>query len=278
MEKQTMRKILVCSDLSDRSHSALMRALELAQNGSAVLTICSVLDDDFPAKLDEALKREAVESLLQTCKALGHDEIDVIVEIGEPATTILSIADRIDADLLVLGSHRHRPISWLMGRTTTKRLLHASHRPILIVPNPVKSAYSRILSGVDVSSSCEAAMKLAQVLVPSAEFTTFHAMNIPPPGWFKRSVRSNDISSSTNKAKIRLDAWWKDRRIPEGIDRPFIIPKSVPAAFQRMHYEVTPDLVAIGAHGRSGSAHHFLGSFTETIIRWQCCDVLVVRD
>ena len=273
-----MKKILVCSDLSDRSHSALMRALELAQNGSAALTICSVLDDDFPPKLDAASKREAVESLVQTCKALGHDEINVIVEIGEPATTILSIAARINADLLVLGSHRHRPISWLTGRTTTKRLLQASHRPILLVPNPVKSAYSRVLSGVDFSSSCEAAMKLARVLVPSAEFNTFHAMNIPSPGWFKRSVQSEDLSLSTNKAKRRLDAWWRDRRIPAGIDRPIIVPKSLPAAFREMRYERRPDLVAIGAHGRSGSAHRFIGSFTETIIRWQFCDVLVIRD
>ena len=273
-----MRKILVCSDLSDRSHSALVRASELARKSSAALTICSVLDDDFPSKLDASLKREAVERLRRICKALGHDEIDVIVEIGEPSTTILSIADRVDADLLVLGSHRHRPISWLMGGTTTKRLLQASQRPILLAPNPVKSAYSRVLSGVDFSSSCEAAMKLARVLVPSAEFMTFHAMNIPSPGWFKRSVRSEDMSSSTNKARRRLDAWWRDQRIPAGIDRPIIFPKSVPAAFREMRYERKPDLVAIGAHSRSGSAHRFIGSFTETVIRWQCCDVLVVRD
>ncbi|SFD82820.1 universal stress protein [Roseivivax sediminis] len=272
-----MRKILVCSDLSDRSHHALVRAAQLVRNHSASLIICSIVDDDLPPKMVDTLKRETAEGLTQACRSLGHDDAEIVVEVGEPVAAIMAIASRVDADMLVLGTHRHRPLWDLIYGTTMERLVHASRLPVLLVPNPVTAAYSRVLAGVDFSPASEAALRLANLIAASAKFTTFHAVNVPAPGWFGGASDSDEIRSLTKEAENQLSAWWQERELPEEIARPVVIPKSLPEAFREMRYEVKPDLVAIGAHGRSGFMQGSLGSFTEAIIRWQFCDVLVVR-
>ncbi|ETX10401.1 hypothetical protein OCH239_22280 [Roseivivax halodurans JCM 10272] len=273
-----MKKILVCSDLSDRSHHALVRASQLVRNHTASLTICSIVDDDLPTKMVETLKREVAEGLTQTCKSLGHDDAEIIVEVGEPVAAIMGVAARVDADMLVLGTHRHRPLWDLISGTTMERLVHASRLPVLLVPNPVREAYSRVLAGVDFSPASEACLRWANLIAASAKFTTFHAVSVPSPGWFRGASDPGDIRALTHDVENQLETWWQDRGIPEEIDRPVVIPKPLPEAFREMRYEVKPDLVAIGAHGRSGFIQSSLGSFTEAIIRWQFCDVLVVRD
>lgn len=272
-----MKRILVCSDLSERSRHAVVRASRLARDCSASLTVCSIVDDDLPSKVVGMVQQEVTDDLKRACASLDQEDVDVVVKVGEPVQTILSIAADMDADLIVLGTHRHRPFWDMVSGTTMERIAHASRRPVLLVAGPVTSAYASVLAGIDFSPSCEAALRLAHTLAPSARFTTFHAVEVPSQGWFGRSEDPDQIEALTRDARAGLDAWWQERSIPAEIGRPQIIPASVPEALRKMRYEVKPDLIAIGAHGRPGFASSLLGGFTETIIRWQFCDVLVVR-
>ena len=58
------------------------------------------------------------------------------VMLGGPAHAIEEIADRADADLIVVGTRGHSSVAGLLLGSVTHRLLHIAHRPVLVVPSP----------------------------------------------------------------------------------------------------------------------------------------------
>ena len=65
----------------------------------------------------------------------GIDATALLVE-GSTVKTILDEADRLDADLIVVSSHRHGLLYRALLDGTGERLLNESTRPILFVPEP----------------------------------------------------------------------------------------------------------------------------------------------
>jgi nucleotide-binding universal stress UspA family protein len=55
---------------------------------------------------------------------------------GQPAQVVLSVAEEIGADLIVMGSHRHTVLGDAMLGTTTHKVLHGSSIPVLVVRIP----------------------------------------------------------------------------------------------------------------------------------------------
>jgi nucleotide-binding universal stress UspA family protein len=98
----------------------MARAIDLARLASATLHVITVADPgpapaapapstsaDLPAEI-------APESALER---LGADDLDVEQHVitGEPATEIVAMAGRVDADLVVLGSRGMRGAGRLLG-------------------------------------------------------------------------------------------------------------------------------------------------------------------
>ena len=53
---------------------------------------------------------------------------------GTPAKQLAELAERIDADLIVLGSRGHAPLAGVVLGSVTQQLLHATGRPVLALP------------------------------------------------------------------------------------------------------------------------------------------------
>jgi nucleotide-binding universal stress UspA family protein len=53
---------------------------------------------------------------------------------GPPARRLAELAERIDADLIVVGSRGHAPLTGVMLGSVTQQLLHEANRPVLAVP------------------------------------------------------------------------------------------------------------------------------------------------
>jgi nucleotide-binding universal stress UspA family protein len=64
------------------------------------------------------------------------------VRIGGPAHVIAEIADSVDADLIVVGTRGRAPVSEILLGSVPIQLLHVAHRPVLVVPPPVKDRSS----------------------------------------------------------------------------------------------------------------------------------------
>ncbi len=61
-------------------------------------------------------------------------------EFGHISRRILEIADDLDARIIVLGARGRHDLPHLPLGSVSHRLLHGSHRPVLIVPRPAAQA------------------------------------------------------------------------------------------------------------------------------------------
>ncbi len=273
-----MKRILVASDLSTRSDRAVERAVQLAGTHGAKIVLMHVIDDDLPAAVVAGL-RHAAEETLAAILTSEHapEDAELVVETGETVATIAAMADAIEADLVVLGTHRARPFWDMFIGTTMERTVRAVNRPVLLVVEPVTKPYSSILCGIDLSPASLAAGQMARGLAPEAALHTIHAVHVPYRGMIARDGSEKQIAPFVADAQERLDAWWAATEIPAGLPKPEIVVASVADAFKIARTDHQPDLLALGAHGRIPLSPTLLGGFTEDQIRTPTTDVLIVR-
>ena len=55
---------------------------------------------------------------------------------GDPARSIVSAAKRVNADLIVMGTHGHGAMYNLLVGSVTKGVIKHSARPVLLIPAP----------------------------------------------------------------------------------------------------------------------------------------------
>jgi len=66
----------------------------------------------------------------------GHvyEDLPLYVGFGEPCCEILSVARKVDADLIVMTTHQRHGVSRLLNGSIAERLVRQSHVPVLISP------------------------------------------------------------------------------------------------------------------------------------------------
>jgi nucleotide-binding universal stress UspA family protein len=126
--------IVVGTDWSDTAEVALVKALELARSGGGSLHVVTA----SPASPPPAAGRSAGASgsrslgpgfqadvaLEQTLERLGARDMEVRqhIETAEPGEAILAVADRVRADLIVVGNKgMHRRVLGSIPNTVSHR-------------------------------------------------------------------------------------------------------------------------------------------------------------
>ena len=125
-----MKTIVVAYNESDPSERAVERAGELAKLYGAALVVTSVVPvvvDPFPAGSSAEL-RQAGNAL----RKLGLDA-ELVEAIGDPAEAIVLVAERRDADLIVVGTREPSLIERLLGHSVSEQVQRRAHCDVLIV-------------------------------------------------------------------------------------------------------------------------------------------------
>ena len=123
-------QILAATDFSTRSNRALRQAGLLAQRGNAQLYIVHVVDDDRPEEFIRSEKREAERLLSEQTNSmpeLKKMQPHAKVVVGDPFDGILKVAAEVNADLVVMGSHRKQLLDVIVGTTLERVLRKGSH-------------------------------------------------------------------------------------------------------------------------------------------------------
>jgi nucleotide-binding universal stress UspA family protein len=144
------RRILVATDFSPPSDDALTTAVDFARQMGAIIEIVHVeelfaggiplglaYDNDQgarAARVDEELARRAQ----RVTKAGVRADIKVLE--GDPVVQIIGHAREIGADLIVLGTHGRRGLSYALLGSVAQRVLQRSRCPVLTVPLAKKAA------------------------------------------------------------------------------------------------------------------------------------------
>lgn len=147
-----MKNILVPMDLKVETSRVLDSATQVAQAFGAKLWLLHVAapDPDFvgyeagPQYIRdvraEALKEERAKMHRMVAElAVSKIETQPIMVMGPTVETILGEAERIHADLIVMGTHGRRGLAKAFLGSTSDDVLRANRFSVLIVPTPEAS-------------------------------------------------------------------------------------------------------------------------------------------
>lgn len=143
------RHILAATDFSELGDLAVERAIELARDQEARLTLVHVLPEPvapsplvphyFDVRTDVAQLAQAKNGALDALRARVRGELSVECEVafGDPASEILAIESRVHPDLIVLATHGRRGFVHFVMGSVTERVLRGARADVLAVrPRP----------------------------------------------------------------------------------------------------------------------------------------------
>ena len=150
-----LHRILVGVDRSEPSLAALELAADLARMLGGSLSVLEVIDYVPPFPLgpstaattegEEHAPERALAVLEASARAIRERGVgvQVIVRSGDPAPTLLDLADQLDVDLVVVGTRgRGEPAALLLGSVARTVADHV-RRPTLVVPAAAGSVHLR---------------------------------------------------------------------------------------------------------------------------------------
>jgi nucleotide-binding universal stress UspA family protein len=146
-KEATVNKILVATDGSLSALQAVELGLELAAEQDAKLVFAHVAPrfevlpfpvtgiGSAPVKVAHKQDEHDMEPLNDAVRLAEERALqsESRLLVGDPAREIVELADSIEADLIVVGSHGHGAISSALLGSVSRGILHRAKRPVLIV-------------------------------------------------------------------------------------------------------------------------------------------------
>lgn len=155
-------KILVTTDLTENSDHAFRHAVMLARQNNARIYLLhvmpqvdssmrsylsSVLGESRLEEFEQINMDKAKEQLTQTLNDFVEEELKNFPEDrarfagseivpGHPVVKILETADRLDVDVIVMGTHGKGPLEHAFLGSVAEKVLKKSHRPVFVIPLP----------------------------------------------------------------------------------------------------------------------------------------------
>lgn len=278
-----MIKLLVATDLSQRSAHAVQRAARLVRKqGGGDWALVHVVDDDAPkdfvAEHVRRVERLLDEQAQQLAEQTGSRP-RVLVSSGTVESIILEACLGMDADLLVVGSHRKAPLRDFFLGTSVERLIRGSHLPVLRVAHPAAADYRHALAALDLSPGAVQAMTRAQRLglLDLQQCTVLHALEPLPMGVLaEAAIDHRLLETQADEVLLTLLGNLHDAglTLPDGCVR---VREGEPRqVIAQELQEVQADLLVIATHGRKGLPRLVLGSVAGALLAELPCDILCV--
>jgi nucleotide-binding universal stress UspA family protein len=142
-----IEQILVPHDFSENADRALEHALRIAAAYGARMTVLHAYDissvgypnayfssfNDFASQVERAANDEMkkIAARLRDSRV----EVDTIVVAGHPASEIIAAAERIHANLIVMGTHGRRGIAHALLGSVAEKVVRTAKCPVLTVPH-----------------------------------------------------------------------------------------------------------------------------------------------
>jgi nucleotide-binding universal stress UspA family protein len=122
-----IRRILVPIDFSDASELALDRAIDLASQMGASVTVMHATTEEPDERL-----RAAVEALVAPRKNRGV-ELGTELRRGPAVSAVLETTNRLGANLIVVGSHGRRGVARRVLGSVAEEIVRLARIPVLVV-------------------------------------------------------------------------------------------------------------------------------------------------
>lgn len=147
--------ILCPTDLKERAFIALKKAVQIAHQFNAKITMLNVHDEFLNKEEREMLRvsfdslkaeydKVAVESREQmraAIRQLNAEDIQVAYKLseGKPTKKIVKVAEKLGVDLIVMATDGRDSIKDFVTGTITEHVINHAPCPVLVIPCKLKS-------------------------------------------------------------------------------------------------------------------------------------------
>ena len=287
---KTLKTILFAMDFTPTGREALKAVIKLAGTFGAEVHLLHVIEPirNFRNAALEHMhtryERQQTLELFQTVEAEMAEHgvslkgcLEVSAAVSE---TIVSVAKRVSADLIVLGTGA-LSVNRAVG-LTAQAVMEQAEPPVLVLhPDSTGSDIRTILCPVDHSSVSRRGLRNAIALARGLNAKLIWLSVIPEVSWLTAAAEIGEITN----VKAEYEAQWCEELDQftasvdfDGVAHTLVLERGEPheriIAIAKKH---SADLIVMGATGRSGLLSVLLGSTTRRVLRNLPSSLLTVR-
>jgi len=276
-----MKKIIVPIDFSEHSEFALEAAANLAQKYGSELIVLHMLElsnailiSDENSINEEAvfylkLAEQKFEAFLDKPYLEGI-EITPIVKHFKVWSEVNDVANKHDANLIVMGSHGASGVKEVLVGSNTEKVVRHADIPVLVIKhNPILLDFENGVFASDFSDESIAPYLNARMTFKKLGAKMHLVYVNAPDGNFKSSTEIDKrVSLFLKKADGDLD----------NLNNVHVVSDySIEKGILNFANTIGADLIAVATHGRKGLAHFFEGSISEDIANHSTLPVMTFK-
>lgn len=277
--------LLLAVDIYENCAALFTEARRLQKLYQARLTVVHIsphIISSMPYAYDfqDAIQAEAHKCMQEFKQKyqLANDEI--LLEEGNPKREVTNLAKKINADLIICGSHGKHGIELALG-STANGILHMAACDVLTLrlneagQHIVKSPYKSIVLATDLqndnlpvintakelAAQYDATLNIIHVVGDVASLGYYPAIEIDLKGAAEKHlaeiVKKESLNVSSQQCHVKI-----------GFPKQEIL---------ELANNVHAELIIIGSHARHGVSAALLGSTANSVLHGAKSDVLVVR-
>lgn len=266
-----LRTVLVATDLEPSSHDALDSAHRLATLAGAALHVVHVVAAPSSEGRSGTAPRSPGDGVLAALRSAGIPDGGVQAHVipGSPAEAIGALADRVSADVIVIGRRRQprgEPGGHSLG-STARRIAERAFAPVLVAGQPLRVPLHRVLVPTDFSDTARGAL-----LVGLSWASGLRARTGQPTALTALHVQSADEDAGSADASASLDrelellkrdaGSWADVAVQGRTERD----ADAARAIGSYAVQQDADLVVVGRRGIGADDESRLGSVSESVV------------
>ena len=192
--------------------------------------------------------------------------VEYFIKLNNPFDGIQKYADKIDADLIIMGFKGHSELEEMIIGSNTEKIVRSSKRPVIVVKQDSKRFKLKNLvfasnfkeenkevfgKFVDFANTFKSKIHLLKINTPANFQSTYEA---------KQKVKNFITEFNLPKYKISI---YSDVSVEKGI--------------LNFSKDINADLIALSTHGRSGLAHLFTGSVIKNLSKSALKPMLTIK-
>lgn len=274
-----MKKILVPIDFSKPSEYAAKMAAKIAKKTGATVYLIHLIElpngilnmsagNKFSIPESMLYLRKVREKILKFKEAIFSEDTNVeyFIKLNNPFEGIQKYADKIDPDLIIMGSKGHSEFEEIMIGSNTEKVVRSSKRPVIVLKKEIKKF--RMKNLVFASNFKEENKEVFGKFVDFANAfnSKIHLLKINTPANFQGTSEAKqkikDFIANYNLPKYKINVY-SDISIEKGI--------------LNFSKDINADLIALSTHGRSGLSHLFTGSVSKNLSKKALKPMLTIK-
>lgn len=277
-----LNNILAAIDTSVMGDEVLKRAIALAKEEKAQLTVLHSIDIPMFDKLfgdanGEKAVHDKIAAKMGTLDKDADVEYIITVTRGKPSDEIVYASERLQSDLIIIGAHGKKSIKDTFFGSTAHHVAQKSHRPVLIIKQPVTGDYSNILALTDLSEASKKSIHFTQQLFKDAPlnisyaYTQISDLSVD----FYNLETEREANREQVRAQVEEDVEAFQQSL--GLDNTEVIEGFDPVGEMLLDtaVEQQSDLVILGTHGVKVTDTVLYGSTASYLMKKLPSDVLI---